>query len=114
MTPKKKAKRVGAKVPAFSKSLRLARVALGMTLRDVETATCGEISNPYLCQLEGGKITEPSPHMLWTLADCYRISYVKLMTSAGYKLVDPDRAGSLQFVRSGIRRAPRGKGKERP
>lgn len=67
----------------YLKSLRL---GLHLTLRDVEEATDKEVSNAYLSQLENGKISKPSPHILYTLADVYGASYEGLMERAGYIL----------------------------
>jgi len=66
---------------AYLKSLR---TGLKMSLRDVEHATDNEVSNAYLSQLENGKITKPSPHILHSLAATYQVSYPKLMERAGY------------------------------
>ena len=62
--------------------LRILRGRDGHTLREVEEAT--QISNAYLSQLENERITKPSPHILHTLADFYRVSYEILMEKAGY------------------------------
>lgn len=56
----------------------------GLTLREVEEATNKEVSNPYLSQIENGKIQQPSPNVLYALAEIYRISYEGLMEMAGY------------------------------
>jgi HTH-type transcriptional regulator, competence development regulator len=55
-----------------------------MSLRQVEEASNREVSNAYLSQLENGKILQPSPNVLNTLADLYEIDYVQLMELAGY------------------------------
>lgn len=55
-----------------------------MSLRKVEEASNKEVSNAYLSQLETGKITQPSPNVLNTLSDIYKIDYVQLMELAGY------------------------------
>lgn len=60
------------------------RVAKRMTLREVEQATDGVVSNAYLSQLEHGKITQPSPNMLHSVAEAYGIAYELLMEKAGY------------------------------
>jgi transcriptional regulator with XRE-family HTH domain len=64
--------------------LRVVRLGLEMTLREVEKATDKEVSNAYLSQLETGKIENPSPHILHTLAQVYDVSYENLMQRAGY------------------------------
>lgn len=66
--------------------LRKARQDLGMTLREVEEATNKEVSNGYLSQLEGGKISKPSPHILYTLSSVLNADYQQLMQRAGYIL----------------------------
>ena len=55
-----------------------------LTLRNVEDATNKEVSNPYLSQIENGKIQKPSPNVLHTLAELYAIDFEKLMDMAGY------------------------------
>jgi transcriptional regulator with XRE-family HTH domain len=66
---------------AYLKSVRL---GLKLSLRDVEEATSKEVSNAYLSQLETGKISKPSPNVLYALAELYGVSYAKLMERAGY------------------------------
>lgn len=55
-----------------------------LSLRQVEEATDKEISNAYLSQIENDKIKEPSPHILHTLSEIYKIDYIHLMEKAGY------------------------------
>jgi transcriptional regulator with XRE-family HTH domain len=55
-----------------------------MSLRQVEEATGKEVSNAYLSQLENGKILQPSPNILFKVAETYGIEYVTLMQLAGY------------------------------
>jgi transcriptional regulator with XRE-family HTH domain len=64
--------------------LALIRDSRGLTLRAVAKATENAVSNPYLSQLETGKIKKPSPHILYALANLYGISYEDLMRRAGY------------------------------
>jgi transcriptional regulator with XRE-family HTH domain len=64
--------------------IRKARQDVQMTLRDVEQATGKEVSNAYLSQLEGGKITKPSPHILYALSTALGVAYETLMERAGY------------------------------
>lgn len=71
--------------------LKTTRQGLGLTLRDVEQATDGQVSNPYLSQLENGKILKPSAHILHLLATVYAAPYEELMKRAGY--IAPARAG---------------------
>ncbi len=55
-----------------------------LTLREVEEATGGEVSNAYLSQLENNKITKPSPNVLHALAKVLVVPYETLMEKAGY------------------------------
>jgi len=65
-----------------------------MSLRDVEQATDNEVSNAYLSQLENGRIRKPSPHILHTLSELYRVSYSNMMERAGY--VSPMGSGARE------------------
>ena len=62
------------------------RTAKGLSLRQVEEASDGAVSNAYLSQLENGKIQKPSPNVLHTLAEVYAVPYETLMEKAGYLL----------------------------
>ena len=62
------------------------RTARGLSLREVEAATDGAVSNAYLSQLENGKIKKPSPNVLHSLAQVYAVPYEALMEKAGYLL----------------------------
>jgi transcriptional regulator with XRE-family HTH domain len=73
-----------ARTDTLGDYLKAVRLGLKMTLRDVEKATDNEVSNAYLSQLETGKIVNPSPHILFALAQVYRVSYEGLMQRAGY------------------------------
>ncbi len=66
----------------LSNAIKALRSAKGLSLRQVEKRT--GISNAYLSQLENGKIEQPSPHILHTLAEGYDTSYEDLMKLAGY------------------------------
>lgn len=77
--------RTGKKISeALGQYLASVRAAKGMTLRQVEEATGGEVSNAYLSQLEHGRISKPSPNMLHSLAEVYGVAYETLMEKAGY------------------------------
>jgi transcriptional regulator with XRE-family HTH domain len=67
-----------------------------MSLRDVEEATRNEVSNAYLSQLEHGKIAQPSPRVLFSLARALRTDYEALMSRAGYLL--PTSAATPQVA----------------
>jgi len=61
-----------------------------LSLRRVEELTNKQVSNPYLNQIETGKILQPFPNILYTLANVYGASYEKLMELAGYISPAPD------------------------
>jgi len=64
--------------------LKRIRKQRSLTLRAVEEKTA--ISNAYLSQLENDKISSPSPTVLHKLAECYGISYERLMKLTGYPI----------------------------
>ena len=64
--------------------LKRARTEKELSLRDVERATGGKISNGYLSLLENGEVKQPNPLYLHELARVYGISYAELMRHAGY------------------------------
>jgi len=80
--------------------IRKARQDVSMSLRDVEEATNREVSNGYLSQLESGKITKPSPHVLYALANALSVNYETLMQRAGYILPNVRRAASAKHGRA--------------
>jgi HTH-type transcriptional regulator, competence development regulator len=55
-----------------------------LSLRQVEDLTNKQVSNPYLSQIETGKVKQPSPNTLFVLAGVYNSSYEKMMELAGY------------------------------
>ena len=69
------------------------RKAKGFSLREVEEATDRAVSNPYLSQLENGKIKKPSPNVLHSLSEVYAVPYEALMEKAGYLLPSDDNGG---------------------
>jgi transcriptional regulator with XRE-family HTH domain len=93
-------------VPETSKASNLgpfikkARLDRNMSLRDVEEATGKEVSNAYLSQLEGGKITRPSPHILYALSSALGVAYETLMERAGYIVPTGDRAKEAKHGRA--------------
>lgn len=81
---------------SFGGHLARLRNAAGLSLRQVEEASKGEVSNAYLSQLENNKIAKPSPNILHALAGVYAASYEDLMKRAGYITSDADPAGRRQ------------------
>lgn len=69
--------------------LRELREKRGFTLRDVERLakekkTGTELSSGYLSMLERGDVKQPSPRILFVLANIYGEEYMNLMKKAGY------------------------------
>lgn len=60
------------------------RTTKRMSLREVEEACDGVVSNAYLSQLEHDKISKPSPNILHALSQVYAVPYATLMAKAGY------------------------------
>ena len=69
------------------------RKAKGLSLREVQDASGGAVSNAYLSQLERQKIKKPSPNVLHSLAEVYGVPYETLMEKAGYLLPDTEGRG---------------------
>lgn len=62
--------------------LRQVRTMRGWSLR--ETAAKADISSAYLQKLERGQVNNPSPNVLYGLADKLNVPYSELMKLAGY------------------------------
>jgi len=60
--------------------LRRARLAVGLTLREVATST--GLSNPYISQLENGHVRNPTVLAAAKLARCYGISVNEIVDAA--------------------------------
>lgn len=80
--------------------VKKARTDLQMSQRDVEEATGKEISNAYLSQLESGKITKPSPHILYALSTALAVPYETLMERAGYIVPSTQRPADAKHGRA--------------
>jgi transcriptional regulator with XRE-family HTH domain len=78
------------KQKSLGEYLKTARVNKDLTLRKVESLT--SISNPYLSQLEGDKIKQPSPNMLHKLSELYEVPYETVMKLAGYPMHGGNRS----------------------
>ena len=78
------------KLGIFLSSMRINR---RLTLRDVERKS--GVSNAYLSQLERGRIKQPSPNVLHSLAGCYKVSYGLLMERAGYPVPESGEETSV-------------------
>ena len=80
--------------------IKKARTDLKLSQRDVEEATGKEVSNAYLSQIESGKVTKPSPHILYSLASALSLSYESLMERAGYIVPTSSRADCAKHGRA--------------
>lgn len=89
-----------AVTPSLGAFLRKARQDVKMSLRDVEEATGKEVSNAYLSQLESGKITKPSPHILYSLSTALGVAYDSLMERAGYIVPSAGRPRGIKHGRA--------------
>lgn len=70
--------------------LKSARSALGLSLRAVEERTGKAVTNGYLSQIESGTVTQPSPNMLYHLAQAYDLDYGDLLVRAGHRVPHSD------------------------
>lgn len=80
--------------------IRKARTDLQLSQRDVEEATGKEVSNAYLSQLESGKVTKPSPHILYALSTALAVPYENLMERAGYIAPTAERSDNAKHGRA--------------
>ncbi len=71
-------------IPTLAELLRDLRRRRGLSLREVERATEGVVSNVYLSQLETGRRSDPNPRVLVALAKAYGIPTRSLFERAGY------------------------------
>lgn len=70
--------------------LKALRKASSLPLRAVEKQT--GISNAFISQLESGQVKQPSPIMLYKLAELYGVPYEDLMERAGYPIPGASRS----------------------
>lgn len=68
-------------------TLRRQRLALGLTLRDVQSRAV--IANGYYSELERGKAANVNPKKLRLLARVLKLDYIQLLLMAGY-LTQPE------------------------
>lgn len=78
--------------------LRSARAASGLTLRAVEGLTGSVVKNAYLSQIEGDSIQQPSPNVLFHLANAYELDYADLLLRAGHKVPGEAREPVLNGI----------------
>ena len=68
--------------PALGDTLKAARAAAGLSLRDVERRT--GIRSGHLSQIETNVIARPEMAILWELAAVYGLDFGRLLALAGY------------------------------
>lgn len=83
---------------AFGPNMKARRLALGLTLRDVEAISNNAISNGYLSQLENGKIKSPSAQVVVMLCAAYAVSFVDALAwlDAPAKIEPPKLCGECR------------------
>jgi transcriptional regulator with XRE-family HTH domain len=74
----------GCRMATLGSELVRLRKLKGWSLRDVEDKTKKKVSNSYLYQLESDNVKQPSPNILYVLANVYEASYSDLMQLAGF------------------------------
>lgn len=67
----------------FGARLRARRTGIGLSLRGVEVATNGSVSNAYLSQIENGKIRNPSARVVIALAAVYSVEPAEMLAWFG-------------------------------
>ena len=71
--------------------LRTVRLGQRLSLRAVEAATGGSVSNAYISQIENGKIKRPSMHVLQDIALALAVPFEEIMERAGLIQAPPQR-----------------------
>lgn len=77
--------------------LKRARQAVPLSLRAVEARTEG-VTNGYLSQIESGQIKQPSPNVLYQLAQAYGLNYRDLLVRASHRVPTDPPVGSQEDV----------------
>ncbi len=67
---------------SLGETLKAARAASGLSLRDVERRT--GVRSAHLSQIETGTIARPEMAILWELAATYGVDFARLLALAGY------------------------------
>jgi transcriptional regulator with XRE-family HTH domain len=67
---------------SLGETIRAARAAAGLSLRDVERRT--GVRSAHLSQIETGTIARPEMAILWELAATYGVDFGHLLALAGY------------------------------
>lgn len=72
------------KLKKIQSTIRSARIARRLTLRDIERLSKGKITNGYLCQVETDPHQNVSPEKLRVLSQILKLNYLVLMLLAGH------------------------------
>jgi transcriptional regulator with XRE-family HTH domain len=78
--------------PRLGGYLKSLRDAKGLSLREVEEKA--GVSNAFLSQLESGKVKQPSPVILYKLAELYAVPYALLLERAGHPVPEASAPSS--------------------
>jgi transcriptional regulator with XRE-family HTH domain len=90
-----------AKDSSLGGTLRAARAAAGLSLRDVERRT--GVHSGHLSQIETGKIARPDMAILWDLASTYDVNFGRLLVLAGYRSAEAMSARQRQRMTVALR-----------
>jgi transcriptional regulator with XRE-family HTH domain len=77
---------------ALGRYLKGVRETLGLSLREVEHRTGRYVKNAHLSQIENESIEQPSPAILWQLAEVYGLDYGDLLVRAGHRIPKDQKA----------------------
>jgi transcriptional regulator with XRE-family HTH domain len=87
--------------PSLGATLKAARTAAGLSLRDVERRT--GVRSGHLSQIETNTIARPEMAILWELAATYGVDFGRLLTLAGYRGTDELSARQRQRMTVALR-----------
>jgi transcriptional regulator with XRE-family HTH domain len=82
-------------------TLKAARTAAGLSLRDVERRT--GVRSGHLSQIETNTIARPDMSLLWELAATYGVDFGRLLALAGYSGADDQSARGRQRMTVALR-----------
>jgi transcriptional regulator with XRE-family HTH domain len=86
---------------SLGETLKAARAAAGLSLRDVERRT--GVRSAHLSQIETGTIGRPEMAILWELAATYGVDFGRLLTLAGYAGAEDMSARQRQRITVALR-----------
>ena len=86
---------------SLGETLRAARAAAELSLRDVERRT--GVRSAHLSQIETGTIARPEMAILWELAAAYGVDFGELLALAGYAGAEHMSARQRQRITVALR-----------